>query len=65
MYRDYPISPTLFHWESQSTTWSLITGQRYLHGASKVFCSSARAGGEYGTAPYLFPGPPPYVQPRR
>ena len=20
MYRDYPISPTLFHWESQSTT---------------------------------------------
>jgi len=30
-YRDYALSPTLFHWESQSTTTiSSQTGQRYL-----------------------------------
>ncbi len=35
MYRDYPISPTLFHWESQSTTSvASPTGQRYLSGSS-------------------------------
>ena len=35
LYRDYPISPTLFHWESQSTTSvASPTGQRYLHGSS-------------------------------
>ena len=33
MYRDYPITPTLFHWESQSTTSvASKTGQRYLNG---------------------------------
>ncbi len=32
MYRDYAISPELFHWESQSTTSiQSPTGQRYLH----------------------------------
>jgi len=32
MYRDYPISRELFHWESQSTTTSRsATGQRYIH----------------------------------
>jgi hypothetical protein len=31
MYRDYAISPDLFHWESQSTTSvQSPTGQRYL-----------------------------------
>jgi superfamily II DNA or RNA helicase/HKD family nuclease len=31
-YEDYPISPTLFHWESQSTTSpESRTGQRYIH----------------------------------
>ena len=31
-YEDYPISPTLFHWESQSTTSpGSKTGQRYIH----------------------------------
>ena len=35
MYRDYPISPTLFHWESQSaTSVASTTGQRYLNGTS-------------------------------
>ena len=37
MYADYPISPTLFHWESQSTTSvASKTGQRYLSGSSTV-----------------------------
>jgi hypothetical protein len=32
MYRDYAISPDLFHWESQSTTSvQSATGQRYLN----------------------------------
>lgn len=31
-YQDYPISPTLFHWESQSTTApDSVTGQRYIN----------------------------------
>ena len=37
MYRDYPISPTLFHWESQSvTSVASPTGQRYVNGTSTV-----------------------------
>ena len=44
MYRDYPISPTLFHWESQSTTSvASPTGQRYLNGSSTVLLVRARA----------------------
>ena len=32
MYRDYAMSPTLFHWESQSvTSIASPTGQRYLN----------------------------------
>ncbi len=32
MYRDFALSPDLFHWESQSTTSSSSrTGQRYIH----------------------------------
>jgi hypothetical protein len=32
MYRDFALSPELFHWESQSTTSSTSrTGQRYIH----------------------------------
>lgn len=65
MYRDYPISPTLFHWESQSrTTISSPTGQRYLNGTSNVlFFVRESAEDEYGTgAPYLFLGPASYVK---
>lgn len=63
MYADYPISPTLFHWESQSTTSvSSTTGQRYLTGASTVllFVREHRIDA-LGTAPYLFLGPVSYV----
>jgi superfamily II DNA or RNA helicase/HKD family nuclease len=63
MYADYPISPTLFHWESQSTTTvASPTGQRYLSGSSTVLLFvRQKQTDEYGTAPYLFLGPATYV----
>jgi hypothetical protein len=58
MYRDYPISPTQFHWESQSTT-SLAspTGQRYVTGSSTVlhFVREEQKD-DFGTSPYWFLG---------
>jgi hypothetical protein len=64
LYRDYPISPTLFHWESQSvTTVASATGQRYLNGSStKLLFVRQRRVEESGTSPYLFAGPPYYVE---
>jgi hypothetical protein len=63
MYRDYPISPTLFHWESQSTTSvASPTGRRYLNGSSHVLLFvREQEKNEYGTAPYVFLGPVDYV----
>ena len=64
LYRDYPISPTLFHWESQSTTSiASKTGQRYLSGSSHVllFVRETKAD-DFGTAPYMFLGPASYVE---
>jgi superfamily II DNA or RNA helicase/HKD family nuclease len=58
MYRDYPISPTLFHWESQSTT-SLAseTGRRYINGTSTVLLfAREEQKDEFGTSAYLFLG---------
>lgn len=63
MYSDYPISPTLFHWESQSTTSvASKTGQRYIAGSSTVllFVRQHQVD-EFGTSPYLFVGPVRYV----
>ena len=64
LYRDYPISPTLFHWESQSTTSvASKTGQRYLTGSSHVLLfAREKKADEFGTAPYLFLGPARYVE---
>jgi Domain of unknown function (DUF3427)/Helicase conserved C-terminal domain len=64
LYRDYPISPTLFHWESQSTTSvTSATGQRYLNGSSmKLLFVRQQKSDELGTSPYLFVGPAHYVQ---
>lgn len=64
MYQDYPISPTLFHWESQSTaTITSKTGQRYLTGSSNVLLFVRdQQKDEFGTAPYLFLGQAHYVQ---
>lgn len=63
MYRDYPISRELFHWESQSvTTVASKTGQRYLSGSSTVllFVREEKKD-EFGTSPYMFLGPATYV----
>ncbi|GAA1429463.1 DEAD/DEAH box helicase [Microlunatus lacustris] len=63
MYRDYPISRTLFHWESQNaTSTGSPTGQRYINGSSTVllFCRIEHKG-EYDTAPYTLLGPATYV----
>lgn len=63
MYRDYPISPTLFHWESQSTTSvTSATGQRYLSGSSTVLLFVRHEQkDEFGTSPYMFLGQARYV----
>lgn len=66
MYADYPISPTLFHWESQSgTSVASPTGQRYLNGASAVLLFVRREQrNELGTAPYVYLGRARYVSHR-
>lgn len=63
LYRDYPISRSLFHWESQSTTSvASKTGQRYLTGASTpLLFVRQHKDGEFGTAPYVFLGDAAYV----
>ena len=70
MYDDYPISPTLFHWETQSTT-SLRspTGQRYINhdrDDSRVllFVRLRKSVDGHRTAPYIFLGPVHYVEHR-
>lgn len=63
MYADYPVSPELFHWESQSTTSvGSPTGQRYLNGTSTVLLFVRHEQkDDFGTSPYLFLGPATYV----
>lgn len=66
LYKDYAISPTQFHWESQSTTTQLSpTGQRYirhheLDGNILLFVR-ARKKQDGLTVPYTFLGPADYV----
>jgi superfamily II DNA or RNA helicase/HKD family nuclease len=64
MYRDYPISRTLFHWESQSTTTlASPTGQRYVNGTSAVLLFARQEpNDEFGTSPYLFLGDARHVR---
>ena len=59
MYRDYPISPTLFHWESQSTPPSPHQPGSATSTARARCCSSfgIEQKDEFGTSPYLFLGP--------
>ncbi len=66
MYRDYAISPSLFHWESQSTTSTdSTTGQRYIHheelGSSILLFTREHKTDAMGTMPYMFLGPATYV----
>ena len=69
MYQDRAISPSLFQWESQSTTSTTSpTGQRYLHhqdlGTSvHLFIrESKESDGDLGAPPYLYAGPASYVR---
>lgn len=67
-YRDYPISPTEFHWESQSTTrLSSPTGQRYLGLRDPgwrflLFVRESPNLPDGRTAPFLFLGAVGYVR---
>ena len=66
MYRDFALSPELFHWESPSpTSVSSKTGQRYLHHRENgshilLFVREAKVS-SLGAAPYVFLGPADYV----
>jgi superfamily II DNA or RNA helicase/HKD family nuclease len=66
MYKDYAISPTLFHWESQSnTSVNSQTGQRYLNhrelGTNILIFARQHNRTDIGTSPYLFLGPATYT----
>lgn len=66
MYKDYAISPTLFHWESQSTTSvGSPTGQRYINhrrtGSSILLFVRERNTNAIGTSPYMFLGTAQYA----
>lgn len=60
-YRDYAISPTLFHWESQSTTTERSpTGQRYINHRERGSHVLFFVRSEKGDA-YVLVGPASYV----
>lgn len=66
MYHDYAVSPSLFHWETQSrTSVTSPTGQRYinhaLRGSEILLFAREHKVYELGTAPYLFLGTGHYV----
>ena len=66
MYQDYAISPSLFHWETQSrTSVTSPTGQRYINhrqdGSNILLFAREHKVYELGTAPYLFLGTGQYV----
>jgi superfamily II DNA or RNA helicase/HKD family nuclease len=63
-YRDYAISPTLFHWESQSTTTAdSPTGRRYQSTGRRplLFVRKAKQTDQGSTAAYTYVGPAGYV----
>lgn len=70
MYRDYAISPELFHWESQSSTSEQSpTGQRYINHQAQgshvlLFARDSKVNDFGGGAPYVFLGPATYVSHR-
>jgi hypothetical protein len=71
MYRDFALSPELFHWESQSTTSAASpTGQRYInhHSAGSqilLFVRETKKSALGDGAPYVFLGPADYVSHER
>ncbi|MFB9378633.1 DUF3427 domain-containing protein [Kineococcus gynurae] len=69
MYRDYAISSTLFHWESQNATApETLTGERYrqheAQGSSVVLFTRGAPTGEFGTEPFACLGAARYVEHR-
>ena len=66
MYNDYAISPSRFHWQSQSATGAdSTTGQRYIHHAERgshvlMFVREFKQDA-CGAAPYTFLGEAEYV----
>ena len=66
-YEDYPISPTLFHWESQSTTTlNSSRGQRYVNHVARgtqvlLFVRERREDDRRETNPFLCLGPARHV----
>jgi hypothetical protein len=69
MYRDYAISPELFHWESQNATSThSAAGARYLHhearGSRVVLFVRETPENELGAAPFLCLGQAFYVEHR-
>ena len=66
LYKDYAISPTEFHWESQSgTSPQSPTGQRYIRhrerGGQILLFVRQRRRQDGRTMPYMFLGPCDYV----
>jgi superfamily II DNA or RNA helicase/HKD family nuclease len=66
LYRDYAISPDLFHWESQSTTSQISpTGHRLIHHAEQkvsiLLFVRERASVAGRTLPYMFLGPAEHI----
>jgi superfamily II DNA or RNA helicase len=67
-YQDYPISPTLFHWESQSRTAAdSPTGRRYINHAARgskaiLFMRQSRRDERGVSNAYLCLGPARYVR---
>jgi superfamily II DNA or RNA helicase/HKD family nuclease len=69
MYRDYAISPELFHWESQNATSTASpAGDRYLHheqrGTHITLFVRETPENELGAAPFLCLGQASYVEHR-
>jgi superfamily II DNA or RNA helicase len=69
LYKDYAISPTRFHWQSQSTTSQASpTGQRYIRhrdrGTNLLLFVRERKDEDGRTVPYTFLGPVDYVSHR-
>lgn len=68
MYEDYAISPSLFHWQSQSgTTPHSAIGQSYIHQVEQgytvmLFIRERKQTSEGISAPYVFIGPATYVR---
>jgi superfamily II DNA or RNA helicase/HKD family nuclease len=66
MYRDYPISPTRLHWESQSnTSQDTPTGQNYIHhqqrGYTILFFARVRRANGKLTSAFTYLGPAKFI----